>query len=358
MHERRARGTTDIRSFDPLNAGEREMRAAHAFHAAKRAERWPEDPPLAYDELVHGLTNIPPFAGIRIWGAWRGPAMVGWASVSLAKMEENRRLAQCELDIAPEARRQGLGTALLAHIAEAAANDGRSQLLAGTDASIPAGEAFARRLGAKPGMTMVTNQLELASVDRALLRAWIERAPSEAFELGLWTGPYPEEDLPAIIELLQVMNTAPREDLEIEDMRWTPEQLREIEQALAGRGHERWTLYARHRETGELAGYTQVFWSPEQPKLLGQGDTGVLPRYRGHGLGKWLKAAMLEKVFAERPQVAFIRTGNAGSNAAMLKINHELGFRERKRATLWQVDLDRVQRYLEERGVALRQGLN
>ena len=53
----------------------------------------------------------------------------------------------------------------------------------------------------------------------------------------------------------------------------------------------------------------------------------MLPKYRGHGLGKWLKAAMLEKVLAERPAVKFVRTGNADENVPMLKINHALGFK-------------------------------
>jgi GNAT superfamily N-acetyltransferase len=74
--------------------------------------------------------------------------------------------------------------------------------------------------------------------------------------------------------------------------------------------------------------------------------TAVYPEYRNKGLGRWLKAAMLDKVLKGRPQVKFVRTGNADSNAAMLKINNELGFRPYLANTLWQVEIDRVQEYL------------
>lgn len=89
-----------------------------------------------------------------------------------------------------------------------------------------------------------------------------------------------------------------------------------------------------------------MFWDPSQPETLGQGDTGVLPKYRGHGLGRWLKAAMFEKVVAERPKVKRSRTGKANSNAAMLKINHEMGFRPYKEWAAWQVEVARAKEYL------------
>jgi GNAT superfamily N-acetyltransferase len=75
--------------------------------------------------------------------------------------------------------------------------------------------------------------------------------------------------------------------------------------------------------------------------------TGVFPQYRKKGLGRWLKAAMLEKVLKELPQVKFIRTGNADSNAAMLRINNELGFKPYMADTLWQVELQKVFEYLQ-----------
>ncbi len=339
MGEQRLR----IERLDPYTEDTGILSQVHALLARRHAEAWPEDPATTYDEVVRDLRSTPAFVGKRRWVAWKGARVVGYASVALPETQDNRHLADGSLYVLPEERRKGVGSRLLTEIATAARADGRRLLLDGTDADIPAGEAFAKAVEAKPGLKLSISQLELAQVDRDLIRRWIEQAPTQAFELGVWLGPYPEEDLPAIIALREVMNTAPREDLDVEDFHWTPEHLRQVEQALADAGEERWTLYCRHKPSGELAGYTEVYWSPEHPERLGQGDTGVMPAYRRRGLGKWLKAAMLERVFAERPQVERIRTGNAGSNAPMLKINRELGFRERKRITVWQAELGTVE---------------
>ena len=64
--------------------------------------------------------------------------------------------------------------------------------------------------------------------------------------------------------------------------------------------------------------------------------------YRRRGLGRWLKAAMLDKILRERPGVKRIRTGNADSNVPMLKINHELGFKPYKAWTEWQISVDKL----------------
>lgn len=204
------------------------------------------------------------------------------------------------------------------------------------------------RLGGNRGLATHINQLFLADLDHALLNSWLQIGQKRRaeFELGLWHGPYPEDRLDEIVALHDVMNQQPYDDLDVEEFHITGEQLRQIEANMAAQGVERWTFYVQERPTGKLAGYTEMMFTPERPAVASQGDTGVFPEYRGRGLGRWLKAVMLEKVLAERPSVQFVRTGNADSNAAMLKINRELGFKPHLSQTIWQIETDKVRAYL------------
>lgn len=138
--------------------------------------------------------------------------------------------------------------------------------------------------------------------------------------------------------------------------RITPEVIRRFETFLAKSSREIWTINARERATGMLAGLTQVVWDPATPEHLTQGGTSVLEQYQNRGLGRWLKAAMLEKVLHDRPQVKRIRTSNAVTNAPMLKINTELGFMLHNRHTRWEVTPEGTEAYLASRVPVLRVG--
>jgi mycothiol synthase len=342
-----------VEPLDPATASEVDCAALLDFSNCLRFEVTPDDPPATLESALTSWRNIPSTMSVSMWVAWSADReqIVARAQVTCLNREDNRQLAQVAIQVRPEHRRRRLGRRLLAPVAARMRESGRTLLMGETFARMPGGAAFMERLGAKRGMETHVHQLEIAALDLDRMREWQRRAGERAagFELAVWEGPYPEADLPAICDLIQVMNTQPVGDLRIEKQTVTPEQLKEVDRVLAIRGTRRWTVIVREKATGRFAGFTDAYWAPRTPDILQQGNTGVFPQFRGLGLGRWLKAAMIDRVLSDGPSVKFVRTSNADSNDAMLKINREMGFEAYLSRTVWQAEIEAVEKYLAGR---------
>ena len=340
---------------DPTQDTEAELAERVAYTNLLRREVLPDDPPITVAQVRAALAAQPDRIhtyAFRLKDS--AGALVGNATTSVdAHERDNPDVLVAGINVLPAHRRGGHGLRPLAELVALADDLGKTRIVGDTYEGADAGPAFADAIGAIPRQANHLNHLPLADVDRSMLEQWVAEAADRSadYELLGWDGPVPDEHVADWLDLVLVMNTAPRDELDLNDFTFSEEQLRDAERVAAATGQEDWVLVARHRETGEWAGFHNVGWDPNQPRYVYVGATGVMPEHRGHALGKWLKAAMTLRILDERPDVTNIRTGNADSNDAMLGINRRMGYRPLLGQMTWELAVPEAQRRLADRGV-------
>ena len=336
--------TASVATFDPAAASDDELRELHDFMNVIEREREPGDPLQPFDVAVVDYREPPAWTKNQFWvGRDVDGAIVGAAWLELEYVETNRHLAWFDIGVRADRRGQGIGSALLGEITSAARADGRSVIgatVVGDDAT-GADAPFLRRFGFDQRMVERRSRLLTDELDRSMLEDWLTRAKERASEYSMFgfDDDCPEEIIDAYCAVTEVMNTAPREDLDMEDWHLTPERLRVQQQRHARKRESKWTLIARHDPTGALAGFTEINFGKWMGDLAWQGGTGVDPAHRDKGLGRWLKAAMALRLLDERPDIKRVDTWNAGSNRPMLGINVAMGFKPLRYYGDWQAEL-------------------
>lgn len=332
------RAGVEVTPFDLRSAPDERKLAVGQLLAAAFAFALPDDPPLLPHREAISLSHLGPDEQADHFVVWDGAQALGWGSLSY-DLKQNTHAAHARLTVHPDHRHQGLGRALAQALRGVARREGRRLVTFSTSSTSPDAERFAAALGAGPALPMRQSRLDLTAVDSRLLQRWQVRPQSDPYRLHVWRT-IPDDFLLRAADMMMVMNTAPRGALEVDDWTITPEMIRAWDAMIEEGGELRLFMAAEDTRSGQLDGYTEVFWSPERAALVYQGATAVRPTARGLGLGKWLKAAMLERVRAQCPGARWIRTSNAHVNEAMLGINVALGFEPWATLTEWQLKLD------------------
>ena len=250
----------------------------------------------------------------------------GMAWIGLEAGGPNTHIGHVDVHVRPDRRRRGVGTVLQRAAEEVVAASGRTLAMGEAMEQAPSGRLFSRACGYDEALVLRCNRLLLDEVDRDLLEAWVAD-PDPAYELLRIDGRTPDDLVAPLIAAFEGMNDAPTGELDVNDDEVTEASMRSREAASAALDSRRLIYLARHRETGEGAGFTGVRWSHHQPTVIWQGGTATVRAHRGHGLGRLLKARMLLDLLAELPEAREVRTENAHSNAHMLAINDAMGFR-------------------------------
>lgn len=334
-----------ICEFDPKTAERPEWSRVHAFRRLRHAETQPEDP-LSPDDVVEMEMKLDSLHTNRTLLAERGGciigrAILGWQNPEAPAYESNKQFGYYNIHVLKPERRHGLGSALLRQalvLFEAA-----ERTVLTTHVEEEDGHAFVRWLGAESKLVGAENRLDLRAVDWDMVHRWIEegRVRSPDTELQFFENRIPDDFMPVYCPALSAMlNTMPFDDMEHGEIAITPESMRLHHYAWLDEVDGAHHTFVTREPDGSVSGITDVGYAPHEPDRIEQYFTGVRTDCRGRGLGKLLKATMLEYLRATYPDARWVITGNANSNDPMLHINRRLGFRTHRTGATYQIGRD------------------
>ena len=312
-----------ITPLDP--ADEHALLALHELDSAAYPVDRPHVPPPTLAETTIEWTRAHPGSVLLSLLARLDGRLAGYAWLNLP-VADNTANALVDIVTHPDLRRRGVGRALTAATMQTLRAHGRTVAIGSVRSDGP-GVPFAAAVGAREQLSRLRNVLYLDTLDTGALDGLLAEATTRAagYELVRITGPVPADHLDAVAAMYEVMNDAPLESAALEDEKWTPDRVAGLDDWLAARGDQVYTVLATCGDTGQPAGMTRIAVRATGD-LAVQLDTAVAAAHRGHRVGILMKASMLRWLMAAEPQVRRITTFNAVSNAHMIAVNDALGF--------------------------------
>jgi len=349
------RGAWQVTEFDPGAATPDAWARYHAFRRARHAEVTPDDPVAPDDVAGRQLAHMhasDPESEHRWFVVEADGQIVSRLAINALRpetpmYETNRHLLFADAAVLAPYRRRGIGSLWLRRVL--AEMDARGATVLTAESSEPDGHGFLAWLGARQVLSGAENRLDFEAIDWGMVDEWIAagKRRSPETELVLHEGRLPEAIwVEFCARRSDLLNTMPFDDMDHGEIVFTPEVLASYYERLDIAGGDHHTLVTREPD-GTISGITDVLWESTKPTFVAQLFTGVDPAYRRAGKGKLLKAGMLRFLRGRYDGLAWVTTGNAASNASMLAINHQLGFREHRGGTMYQMDREALAAFVE-----------
>ncbi|HTF12901.1 MAG TPA: GNAT family N-acetyltransferase [Asanoa sp.] len=203
--------------------------------------------------------------------------------------------------VEPQWRRRGIGSRLLATARKQLAEP---RLVADVVAGSP-GEAFCQRHGFRHTRSRRHHLLTYCDVHRAWLGELVD-AEHAGYRMTHWTGDLPD---------------APR-----------------IEKLLRSPGRPGNALLTAADADGDPAAYAVAVVGVLPEPRARQWGPAVLPEHRGRRLGRWVNAALIQRLREVHPHVNEIETVTAEDDLHLLAVRQDLGFRLVRRTHLYELD--------------------
>ena len=346
----------EIKSIDFRNATKEEWTMYHDFRRKMEAEEYPGDPILDDEKEEVLMPSI--YDDFEVFAHYVTPRdkpnhMIGmlrcrYVSEGAPSYPGNEHIMRNLLYVLKDYRNQGIGLSLLKLATKYSEKHGKSLMMTGT--SQEDGRKALKKLGAKEALSMRESRADLNDVDWKMIEGWAKEGPTRSPDCKLeFFTKIPDEILEDYCKVYtEISNQAPLEELEIGDTVYTSEFWRKQEQKLEETGIT-WLSAIVRDKNGNIAGLTDVYYEPAHAPLIYTGFTGVQENYRGSGKGKWLKGAMFLRIREEYPDVKIVVTTNATTNAPMLAINEQLGFKIHKERYSCQIETKNVIDYVKKK---------
>jgi GNAT superfamily N-acetyltransferase len=282
----------------------------------------------------------------RLFGVRVDGRIVGRAYYE-RNVADDDRVAWSTVEVLPDQRRRGIGTALAETVERLARADSRQRLLVyvvspdGPGDRLTAATGFGTVPLANPEVRFLLSrgftleQIERGSrlalpLDPERLRGWVAEASDRAgadYAVHSWAGRVPERWRDDMAALFTRMSTdAPSAGLSEPEDPWTAQRVSDDDDRHEANPRTLLTAVVEHVPSGRLVGYTSLSVPPEVDRAVNQEDTLVLREHRGHRLGMLLKVANLDILQRERPGHPSVITFNAEENRHMLQVNEDVGF--------------------------------
>jgi len=342
-----------LHHFDPTTASTTEWKKLHAYRRLRGNEDAPGDPLLPDADFEADLrTHRPLHQNHRILALQDeeivGNLVIGFRRPGSKDWEDFARHLDVMGGVMQQHRRRGVGTALLAGLAEFMSQHDKTVVSA--KVRHPESHCFMEAIGAHARQRLVENRLRFCDVDWNDVAHWLEDFPADFKGLSweVHAGRVPMETLAPLMEpLTRLINEQPLGTLELPRFRYELQGYRSWYADMDRRGGEHFLVLLRDGQ--KLAAVCDASWDQRFPDRMYQQLTAVEAPWRGQGLAKAVKARMLLLVRGRHPQVQAALTFNAQVNAPMLSINRRLGYSVHREEAVYQAELDSLRSYLARR---------
>ena len=256
--------------------------------------------------------------------------------------DDNLHSLRADLFVEPTERRKGFGTELLQFVEHYSRDLGRNEVTFWViEGPGEIGTSTCRYFAPAQGYALVD---EMARRDIAWppsfdvledqAATWAPYATE--YEFHSWYRHAPDDLTAKLADLMSRMGVeANFAEVEVEQEVWDVDRVRHHEQMIFDMGRDLLVVAATHKQTGELAGYTELTVSRNDPSTAYQWDTLVARAHRGHRLGGLMKIENLRQFAARNYATQRIYTSNSIRNTPMIDVNVALGAQIAGATAIW-----------------------